>query len=288
MNMMKNHRGRYPGMPDTVYSGNPDYNPNQGYPTNMGYNASNPADSVGYGSRRISDNARNATRNGTRRSSLQTFAGKEDYQDTYDRKHHRPMMGSYGHEPQDPEEVYAAINARQLSALMFHSEMADLFGFLNLKGFQDMHEHQYLAESACYRALRNFYLTQYGKVLQEDDPELPEVFPEDWYDYKRSDVTPETRRQAVQTALEQYLEWEEETKECYTKYASMLMSWGKTADHAKIHKMIKEVDEEIKRIERMNMDLKSTHFSMDHIMTTQAKLSRKYDNCYLGKEDMTL
>lgn len=286
MNMMKTHRGKYPGMPDIVYSGSPDYNPNQGYP-NMGHNYNSPADGVGYGSKRISEHNRDVPMNRSRRHSLQTFAGREEFPDPYGKKHHRSMMGSeYG--PQDPEEVYAAINARQLSALMFHSEMADLFGFLNLKGFQDMHEYQYLSESACYRAVRNHYLNQYGKVLEEDEAELPDVFPEEWYGYKRSEVTPEIRKQAVQVAMEQYLDWEEETKECYTKYASMLMSWGKTADHAKINKLIKEVDEEIKRIERMHMDLKSTHFSMDHIMTTQAKLSHKYENCYLGKEDMTL
>lgn len=284
---MKTHRGRYPGMPDPVYgsdssmeySGRPRYG--DSYSPMYGHNS--PTDRAGYGSRKISENMRG----NRQRISMQTFADK-DYPESYDKKHSRQPMGGYGYEPQDYTEVYAAINARQLSALMFHSEMADLFGFLNLKGFQDMHEYQYLSESACYRALRNFYLTQYGKVLEEDDPEVVEVFPESWYGYKRSEVTPEIRKQAVQTALEQYLEWEEETKECYSKYASMLMSWGKTADHSKIHKMIKEVEEEIKRIEHMHADLKSTHFSMDHIMTTQAKLSRKYDNCYLGKEDMTL
>lgn len=268
---MKTHRGRYPGMPDTVYSSSvPVYNPES------------PADKAGYGSKRISDMGRD-TRH---KIPTQMFADK-GYSDSYDRNRHRSMSG-YGYEPQDPEEVYAAINSRQLTALMFHSEMADLFGFLNLKGFQDMHEYQYLSESACYRALRDFYMTQYGKVLEEDDPEIIEVFPEDWYDYKRSDVTPEIRRQAVQVALEQYLEWEEDTKECYEHCASLLMSWGKNTDYAKINKMIHEVDEEIKRIERMHTDLKSTQFSLDHIMTTQAKLSRKYENCYLGKEDLTL
>lgn len=263
---MKTRRGRYPGMPDTVYSASaPVYNPN------------NPTDRVGYGSRKISD----MDKDSRHRISPQMFADSHSY------KSHR-SMGGYSYEPQDPEEVYAAINSRQLTALMFHSEMADLFGFLNLKGFQDMHEHQYLAESACYRALRNFYMTQYGKVLQEDDPEIIEVFPEDWYNYKRSDVTPEIRRQAVQVALEQYLEWEEDTKECYEHYASLLMSWGKNMDYSKVNKMIQEVSEEIKRIERMHADLKSVQFNLDHIMTTQAKLSRKYDNCYLGKEDMTL
>lgn len=284
---MKTHRGKYPGMPDPVYGsdGSIEYAGQHRYSESYGsiHNPNNPTDRAGYGSRKISENSRASRPH----IPMQTFAEKE-YHEPYERKHSRHHMDDYGYAPQDYVEVYAAINARQLSALMFHSEMADLFGFLNLKGFQDMHEHQYLCESACYRALRNFYMAQYGKVLEEDDPELVEVFPESWYGYKRSEVTPEIRRQAVQTALEQYLEWEEETKECYTKYASMLMSWGKTADHAKIHKMIKEVDEEIKRIERMHMDLKSTHFSMDHIMTTQAKLSRKYDNCYLGKEDMTL
>lgn len=278
---MKTHRGRYPGMPGPVY-GSGSSNEYSGH--NRYGSMNNPNE---FSDRDSYDHRGQDSNRGRHRISMQTFADK-DYSEPSGRKHSRHGMGGYEQEPQDYTEIYAAINARQLTALMFHSEMADLFGFLNLKGFQDMHEHQYLCESACYRALRNFYLNQYGKVLEEDDPIPEEVFPEDWYNYKRSEVTPETRRQAVQVAMEQYLEWEEETKECYTRYASMLKSWGKSADHNKIHKMIREVDEELKRIERMHTELKSSGFSMDHIMSLQTKLSRKYDNCYLGKEDMTL
>ena len=258
MNMLKTRKNGYPEMMEPMKYG----------PIEMGYDSKEPLEPM----------KKTSPSMASRMPMTPVYSEPE-----YEESHH--PIGAYSHEPRDCRGVYAAINARQLTALMFHSEMADLFAFLTLKGFQDMHEYQYLVESAGYRAVRNYYMTQYGKLLQEDDPHPIDVFPEDWYRYKRSDVTPEIRRQAVQVALEQYLDWEKETKDRYTQYASLLMSWTKTADHAKVSKMIHEVDEEIKNLERMHADFKSTRFSMDHIMSTQTKLTRKYENRFLGLGD---
>lgn len=191
-------------------------------------------------------------------------------------------------DPKDCKEVYAAINARQVTAMMFHSEMADLFGFLNLDGFKEMHEHQFLCESASFRAIRNYFMTHYGKLLPDEEVYPVEVIPDDWYRYKRTEVTAEVRKQAVKAAVEQYLDWEKETKEFYSQMASLLMSWKKTPDFGKVNDLVQEVCEEIKRVEHLYLELKSVNYETEHVLAMQPKLSRKYKSQYLGVEDCKL
>lgn len=51
----------------------------------------------------------------------------------------KAMFAEY--EPKNCKDVFSVINTRQITALMFHDEMADLFDFLGLRGFKRMHEY---------------------------------------------------------------------------------------------------------------------------------------------------
>lgn len=180
------------------------------------------------------------------------------------------------YEPKDCKDIYTTVNARQVTALMFHDEMADLFDFLGLRGFKRMHEYQYFAESAEHRATKRYYVNHHGMLLCESHIESIDVVPSDWYQYNRMDVTCAVRRQAVQKAMEQYREWESGTKALYSKCACYLMNWGKVADFNKINDLLCDVDMELKYLERLILELKSVDYDDAYIGVMQDKLHEKY------------
>lgn len=180
------------------------------------------------------------------------------------------------YEPKNCEDVYELINARQITALMFHDKMADMFDFLGLRGFKRMHEYQYFVESAEHRALKRYYLNHHGKLLPDSEVDAISVVPEDWYQYNRMDVTPSIRRQAVQTAFESYLDWEAGTKALYSKMASYLLSWNNVADFNKVNELVKDVDMELKHLERIYLRLKSVEYDPIHIELLQDEYHEKY------------
>lgn len=179
-------------------------------------------------------------------------------------------------EPTDLSEVYSAINARQITALMFHDEMADLFDFLGLKGFKRMHEYQFLSESIEHRKLKRYYLNHHNKLLEDTELVPVAVLPDDWVKYTRMDVTASIRKQAVQKAMEDYHTWESGTKALYEKCATMLMNWGHIADFSQICCLIEDVDHELKCLERLHIELKSVDYSMEYIMDMQDCYHKKY------------
>ena len=181
-----------------------------------------------------------------------------------------------GHEPTTCVEIYRLIGSRQITALMFHDAMADLFDFLGLQGFKRMHEYQYIVESAEHRALKRYYLNHHGKLLPDTEVSPVSVIPSDWYKYTRMDVTSSIRKQAVKTAFEQCYEWESETKELYSTAAVYLMNWHKVADFNKINGLLMDVDKELKRLERLIIRMSSVDYDPVYVDTLQGEYHEKY------------
>lgn len=181
-----------------------------------------------------------------------------------------------GHEPTTCVEIYRLIGSRQITALMFHDAMADLFDFLGLQGFKRMHEYQYIVESAEHRALKRYYLNHHGKLLPDTEVSPVSVIPSDWYKYTRMDVTSSIRKQAVKTAFEQYYEWESETKELYSTAAVYLMDWHKVSDFNKINGLLMDVDKELKNLERLIIRMSSVDYDPVYVDSLQDEYHEKY------------
>lgn len=174
------------------------------------------------------------------------------------------------------KEAYEEINSRQVTALMFHDQMADFFDFLGLAGFKRMHEYQYVAESAEHRATKRYFLNHHNRLLSEEHIEDPEVIPDSWYKYTRFDVSTQVRKQAVETAFDKYKEWETQTKECYEKHAKALMEAGYVADFMRVEELICDVDKELKHLERLTITLKSVAYDEVYIAELQHSMHEKY------------
>lgn len=174
------------------------------------------------------------------------------------------------------KKAYEEINSRQVTALMFHDQMADFFDFLGLMGFKRMHEYQYVAESAEHRATKRYFLNHHNRLLSEEHIEDPEVIPDSWYKYTRFDVSTQVRKQAVETAFDKYKEWETKTKECYEKHAKALMEAGYVADFMRVEELICDVDKELKHLERLTITLKSVAYDEVYIAELQHSMHEKY------------
>lgn len=180
------------------------------------------------------------------------------------------------YEPKSCKDVYDTINTRQITALMFHDNMADLFNFLGLKGFEKMHEYQYLEESIGHRATKRHFIDRHGKLLPESHIESVEVIPSDWEQYTRMEVTPSVRKQYVQKALSMYKEWEQGTKDLYEACAGYLMDCHKADDFEWVSELVEDVSEELMCLEQLCVELSAVGYDCIYIMSIQGELCDKY------------
>lgn len=188
-------------------------------------------------------------------------------------------------EPPTCEEIFTAIRERQITALMFHDQSADLFDFLGLNGFKRMHEYQYMAESIEHRKLSRYYLNHHNKILMEGHLTNPQAIPEDWLKYTRFEVTAPIRKQAVEKSFSAYYDWEQETLECYSRYAKQLLDLDMVADFNQVNCLIKDVDMELKYLGRMVLSLRSISYDPIQVEAMQQELHDHY-KCKMEKLEM--
>ena len=174
------------------------------------------------------------------------------------------------------KSIFEKIITRQISALMFHDEMADLYDFLGLAGFKRLHEYQYFCESAEYKALKRYFLNHHNMLLSIDEPVKKEYIPNDWKNYSRFDVNSQLRRQYVEKTMIEYWEWEKETKCCLEGWAKELLDMGMVADFEIVGKLVSDVDKELKCLERLVLKLKAVDFDPVYITESQHDIHEKY------------
>ena len=81
---------------------------------------------------------------------------------------------------------------------------------------------------------------------------------------------------AVQRAMEQYRAWEAETKALYERCAYYLFSWHMIADFNMVNELVEDVSCELKRLEKLCIQLKSMDYDAGYVQSIQEHYHHKY------------
>lgn len=178
------------------------------------------------------------------------------------------------------EQVYIELDEHMQKALSFHEQLADYFCFLGLQGYKRKLEYQYMNEVADKRKLHHKYINLHQKIIPLRQVELPQMIPRDWNKYTTTDVNDNVLPKFVKSAMEQYKEWEDKTKQKYEELWQKCMNYGLVADADYISKLVSNVTKEIKKINRMCEQLNGTGYDVTSIHGMQDKYHDKYKSKY--------
>lgn len=174
------------------------------------------------------------------------------------------------------ESIFSEINARMIAALMFHDQMSDYFDFLGMKGYKRLHEYQYFSESLERKKLNQYYINHHNKLIPDIYTGQVAMIPENWQTANRISVGKSTKQKGIEDGFNQYHEWETETKSLYEHYSVKLREMGAVADALMVEKLVEDVDKELKKLERIIVDLISSGYDMVYITESQHGIHDKY------------
>lgn len=173
-------------------------------------------------------------------------------------------------------EIYAEVDKHMTTALMFHANMSDYFNFIGLHGFKRKHEYQYFCESIGKRKLHRKVLDVHNKLIPIKGHDKLEVVPTDWYKHTRMDIDDSVLAKFVRTALKQYKEWEEQTKEFYETVCCVFYEKGELIDYNLMMCYLEDVQKELKKIYRLCEELNGTGYDVLYIMELQKRTHDEY------------
>lgn len=175
----------------------------------------------------------------------------------------------------NPDDIFAEISARQVAALMIHDYMASFFDFLGLRGYKRLHEYQFYSEGREYRKTSRYYINHHSRMIPESGSK-PEFSKTPLHTASRMSVGKSTKQKAVEDCMTEWQKWESETKELYEHYAKEMMDQGMIADTLFIEKLVAGTNEELKKADRLVIDLISAGYDMTYIMESQKEIHDKY------------
>lgn len=178
------------------------------------------------------------------------------------------------------EEIYSKIDEHMQKALCFHEQLADYFCFLGLQGFKRMLEYQYMKECADKRKLHHKYIEAHHKILPVKQVQTPMFISNDLRRYTTKDINDSVLPKFVRAALNEYQAWEEKTKDLLEEQCEKLNTMGMVADYEYIKEMLMGVENELKKVERMEEKLNGTGYDVNMIHTMQDKYHEKYKQKY--------
>ena len=174
------------------------------------------------------------------------------------------------------EEIFSYMGKRMVEGLMFHSQMEDYYNFLGLCGYAKCHRFHYHHESCNYKKIGNYYLYHYGRLIKELPFENPNSIPVNWYEYNRKDVSISTKKAAIQSGIEKWVEWEKNTKRYYENFYNELMALGEAAAALEVKTYVIDVDKELAEAEQRWIELSSMDYNVNDIILEQETIKKKY------------
>ena len=170
-------------------------------------------------------------------------------------------------------EIFKGIAEKQIEGLMFHSDMADYYAFLNLKIFQDFHNRQYIEESENFRKIKDYFIEKNHKTLLLN-PLIPPktITPIEWEDKTTMDVDKDSIKVLLKKSLETYHNWEHEVCKFYKESADKLFDNGYYEDYCFMRCLIDDIEKEKNHIESLMADLSVVDYDITKVKGLQYKV----------------
>ena len=174
------------------------------------------------------------------------------------------------------EEVFEKISAHYIKGMMIHDKLANGYDFLNLRGYKRFHEYQFICDTKNYRKINRYYINHHSRLVSEAKFDEPSVIPDSWYRYKREEVDLSTKRSAVETMMQKWIDWERETKSLLESSIKSLYDDGAIADACFLKRFLEKVNKELKYAERKKIELDNVNYNIDFIMQEQESIHDRY------------
>lgn len=174
------------------------------------------------------------------------------------------------------EEIFTELISHMHKGLTLHNQLVHLYGFLNLKGYQKQQEYQYFEQSKNYIQLKQFYLQQYDKMVQEKTLQPYNLIPTNWYKYKKIQVDVSTKRTTIRDLFKQWLSWEEDTKILLNNCYQQLSNLKEFHSCEKINQLLSDVNQELSQLKEQQINLENAGYDMIFIIENQQHIYKKY------------
>ena len=162
-----------------------------------------------------------------------------------------------------------------IGAMMVHTQLTQLFTFVDLLPDARRQEQQLQEESHGMIELNKYYSQHYHLLSVANNPPQIDILNLGLLKNSSKELTPGDKAYLIQYGMKEWIGWEQQSKEIYEEVYRMLVESSEIAAAEFITRYIRDVDQELKDAELLYKVRDAIDWDLPTIYDKQARLGKK-------------
>ena len=172
-------------------------------------------------------------------------------------------------------EIYTALGNRMVGAMMIHSQLVQIFAFVDLLPDMRKQESQLQEETHGYSELCKYFIQHHHNILVTDNPPQIDILNMPLFHKSNDELTTEDKKRLIQYGMNEWIEWEKQSQilseDCYRN----LVDISEVASAEFVMRFVRDVDLELKEAERIFRVREGINWNLDTIYDKQSRVGKR-------------
>lgn len=172
-------------------------------------------------------------------------------------------------------EIYTALGNRMVGAMMIHSQLVQIFAFVDLLPDMRKQESQLQDETYGYSELCKYYIQHHHNILVADDVPQIDILNIPLFKKTTEELTSEDKSRLIQYGMNEWINWEKQSKILYEDSYRNLVEISEVASAEFIMRFVRNVDLELRDAERIFRVREGINWNLDTIYDKQSRVGKR-------------
>lgn len=170
--------------------------------------------------------------------------------------------------------IFTKLSNRMVGAMMIHTQLTELFNFIDLKPDAKRQKKQLHEESDGLIKLEKYAAQHHHILITSDNPPQVDILNLDILERPNDKLSPDNKIYLIQYALKEWIEWEKESKIIYEDAYRNLVDMSEIATADFVLRYVKDVDKELRDAEFLYRVRDAIDWDLPTIYDEQVRLSK--------------
>ena len=169
------------------------------------------------------------------------------------------------------KDVFSKLSNRMVGAMMIHTQLTELFMFVDLLPDIDRQKTQLHEETDGLLELEKYCMQHHHILITANSPPSIDILNLGMLKESNCNLSPDDRAYLIRYAMKEWIEWEKESKIIYENAYDNLIGISEIAAADFVLKYVQDVDKELKNAELLYRVRDSIDWDLPTIYAEQAR-----------------
>jgi hypothetical protein len=171
-------------------------------------------------------------------------------------------------------DIFSKLSDRMVGAMMVHTQLTELFNFIDLMPDAKRQKKQFHEESDGLFELEKYAAQHHNLLITSSNPPQVDILNLGMLKQPNDELSPDNKIYLIQYAMKEWIGWEKESKIIYEDAYRSLVDMSEIAAADFVLRYVKDVDKELRDAELLYRARDAIDWDLATIYDKQARLNK--------------